>query len=154
MDARENMGFDEVLMEEEKTEDAKKIVDFTAVAPKRRPYSVWEVGGTEYKLRLTGSVIDKLEQKYKANLLNVLAADGLPPLSVMLTVIQAAMQQHHHGIKYHDVLSMFDKYVDEGGDQTMLYANVVMDLLEVSGFFTASEAEVLKENLKELDTNI
>ena len=153
MDTRENMGFDEVLTEQEKTED-QKIVDITSYQPKRRPYCVWEVGSTEYKLRLTGSVIDKLEQKFKANLLNVLAADGLPPLSVMLTVIQAAMQQHHHGMKYRDVLELFDKYVDEGGDQTKLYTDVVMDLLAVSGFFTPSEEEVLKENLKDLDMNI
>lgn len=153
MDTRENMGFDEVLNEQEKTED-QKIVDITSYQPKRRPYCVWEVGGTEYKLRLTGSVIDKLEQKFKANLLNVLAADGLPPLSVMLTVIQAAMQQHHHGMKYRDVLELFDKYVDEGGDQTKLYTDVVMDLLAVSGFFTPSEEEVLKENLKDLDMSI
>lgn len=153
MDTRENMGFDEVLTEQEKTED-QKIVDITSYQPKRRPYCVWEVDGTEYKLRLTGSVIDKLEQKFKANLLNVLAADGLPPLSVMLTVIQAAMQQHHHGMKYRDVLELFDKYVDEGGDQTKLYTDVVMDLLAVSGFFTPSEEEVLKENLKDLDMSI
>lgn len=153
MDTRE-MGFDEVLMEEEKTEEPQKIVKIASVVPKRRPYCVWEVGGTEYKLRLTGSVIDKLEQKYKANLLNVLAADSLPPLSVMLTVVQASMQQHHHGIKYHDVLNLYDKYVDEGGDQTKFYMNVVMDLLEVSGFFTPSESEGLKEYLKDLDTNI
>jgi len=153
MDTMDNMGFDGVLMEEEKTEDSK-IVDITTTMPKRRPYSVWTVGGKEYRLRLTGIVIDKLEQKYKANLLNVLAADGLPPLSVMLTVIQASMQQHQHGVKYNDVLGMFDKYVDEGGDQTKLYAEVVMDLLEVSGFFTASEAEVLRATLKDLDTNI
>lgn len=153
MDTRENMGFDEVLNEQEKTED-QKIVDIASYQPKRKPYSVWEVADTEYKLRLTGSVIDKLEQKFKANLLNVLAADGLPPLSVMLTVIQAAMQQHQHGIKYRDVLELFDKYVDEGGDQTKLYADVVMDLLAVSGFFTPSEEEVLKENLKDLDMSI
>ena len=153
MDNKENMGFDEVLDEQEKTED-KKIVDITSYQPKRRPYSVWEVGGTEYKLRLTGAVIDRLEQKFKANLLNVLATDGLPPLSVMLTVVQAAMQQHHHGIKYRDVLDLFDKYVDEGGDQTKFYADVVMDLLIVSGFFTPSEEETLKENLKNLDMNI
>lgn len=152
MDTME-MGFDEAIMEQEKTED-EKIVDIASYKPKRRPYCVWAVGENEYKLRLTGAVIDKLEQRYKTNLLNVLASDGLPPLSVMLTVIQASMQQHHHGVKYRDVLDMFDKYVDEGGDQTKLYTDVVMDLLEVSGFFTPSESEELKKSIKDLDMNI
>lgn len=154
MDTRENAGFDEALMEEEKTEDKREASGVVAMKPKRRAYSVWVVNGEEYKLRLTGSVIDKLEQRYRANLLNVLANDGLPPLSVMLTVIQAAMQQHQHGKKYRDVLALFDDYVDEGGDQTKLYTDVIMELLSVSGFFTASEEENLKSTLEELDSTI
>lgn len=146
------MGFDEAL-ETEKTEE-QKITDFTSEKPPRRPFSIWKVGDDEYKLRLTGSVIDRLEQQYKQNLLTVLAGEGLPPLRVMLTVIQAAMQQHHHNMKYKDVLELFDRYVDGGGDQTKLYSEVIIDLLSVSGFFTPSEEESLKETLKELDSNI
>ena len=152
MDMMDNtmQGFDEALAEEKEPKE-DKIVDITAGKPKRRPYCTWTVKGETYKLRLTGAVISRLEGTFRRNLLHVLTDDGLPPLSTMLTVIQAAMQQYHHNIKYRDVNSMYDDYVDEGGDQTMLYADVIMELLAVSGFFTQNQEELLKEELNSLD---
>lgn len=149
MDTMDNtiQGFDEALAEDKEPKE-DKIVDITASKPTRRPYCTWTVKGVEYKLRLTGMVISRLEGTFKRNLLNVLTDDGLPPLSTMLTVIQAAMQQHHHNIKYRDVQQMYDDYVDEGGDQTMLYADVIMSLLMVSGFFTRNQEEILKEEIQ------
>lgn len=140
-------GFDNALAEE-KTEETVAVTE--PVKAKRRPFCVWEVAGEEYKLRLTGSVIDKLERTYKANLLTVLTDNGLPPLSVMLTVIQASMQKYHHGIKYTDVLNQYDEYVDAGGDQTTLYTDVILELLGVSGFFTETEEETVQEIKEEI----
>lgn len=142
-------GFDAEMTEEPK--EPENIIEFK---PKRLPYAIWNVGDKEYKLRLAAQDITKLEQKYRRNLLLYLTDDGIPPVADMLTVIQAAMRTHHHGMKYLDVQRLFDEYVDEGGDQTNLMADVLMPLLSVSGFFTQDQAETITEDLKNLDTNI
>ena len=144
------LGFDEEMMEE--TEKTENLVDFKK--PKRRPFVVWQIGNEDYKLKLTASVITKLEQRFKRNLLLYLTEDGIPAVADMLTTIQAALQQYHHGMTFLKVQAMYDQYVDEGGDQNKLLAEVLMPLLAVSGFFTQSQAETLTEELKNLDTDI
>lgn len=137
-------GFDAEMEGAEATGNA---VEFK---PRRMPYAVWTVGGTEYKLRLTASDIGKLEQKYRRNLLIYLTDDGLPAVADMLTVIQASMRTYHHGMTFLAVQGLFDTYVDEGGDQTALMGDVLMPLLAVSGFFTPSQAETLTQEVKDL----
>ncbi len=139
------MGFDTEL--NESIDEKTNVVE---LKQKRAPFVLWTVGKDEYKLRLTASVISKLEQKWKRNLMTYLFADGIPTMSDMLTVIQAAMSQHHHGITFLKVQELFDAYVDDGGDQTKLMADVMIPLLEVSGFFTQDQAEALNEGMKTL----
>ena len=140
------MGFDEE-MQEEKTAIKNKPA-------KRAPYAIWEVAGKEYKLKLTAADITKLEQKYRRNLLLYLTDDGIPAIADMLTVIQASMRLYNHGMTFLDVQSLYDSYVDEGGDQTALMADVLMPLLMVSGFFTQSQAEILNKEMEDLNTNL
>lgn len=71
--------------------------------------------------------------------------DDMPALSVMLTIIQAAMLPWEHGIKYENILNLFDKYVEEGGSQVDLYKDVVIPTLAVSGFFTQKMATEILE---------
>ena len=144
------MGFDEELLKEEVQSAPRAEV----TKQKRAPYAVWEVGGTEYKLRLTAVEIAKLEQRYRRNLLLYLTDDGIPAIADMLTVIQAAMRSYHHGMTFMTVQSLFDTFVDEGGDQNKLMTDVLMPLLAVSGFFTPSQAEMLTQEMKDLDSNL
>ena len=72
-------------MRDEKTETKKKV---------RKPFVPWEVGGTEYRLKLTTNAIVKLENKYGKNVLSIVSPEeGLPPVGDLLTVIQAAMDK-------------------------------------------------------------
>lgn len=114
---------------------------------KRIPWAIWEVDGTEYKLKLTTGAITKLEEQFKTNLVNVL--DGVPALKIMLTVTHAAMQKFHHGIKYKEVEELFEKYIDEGGSQTEFLTDVFMPIYHASGFFSGSMAETMSEKLDE-----
>ena len=142
-------GFDEEMVMAETQPETE-----TVVKPKRAPYAIWDVAGVEYKLRLTAVDISKLEQRYRRNLLLYLTDDGIPPIADMLTTIQAAMRSHHHGMSFLKVQELYDQYVDAGGDQNALMAEVLMPLLAVSGFFTPSQAEMLTREMKDLDTNI
>lgn len=133
------------------TPERDVIVAFPEERKVRKQFHYWKVGQSEYKLKLTTQMITKLEDKYRCNLMNILSADGLPRLSVMLTVIQAAMDPYNHGTKYKTVENIYDKYLEEGGSQVKLLADVIMPTMAVSGFFTESQAEDLMDKMEDLD---
>jgi len=143
-DKQEFQGFDEELKD-------NQVLDFSEKSEekekKRKPFAVWEVGGREYRMKLTTSVICQLEEKYKRNLLNLL--DGVPPLAVMLTITQAAMKKWEHGIKYADVQNLFDRYCEEGGTQMTFMTDVLLEIYRVSGFFSEDQQAAMDVKLEE-----
>lgn len=129
---------------EETTEE--KVVEMTE-KKERKPFHYWTVNGRDYRLKLKASTINKLENKYRQNILNML--DDIPPLSVMLTIIQAAMEPWEHGLSYTKVQNLYDYWADEeGGNQTDLYSKIIIPTLAVSGFFTQEQADVLVEEMQ------
>lgn len=120
---------------------------------KRAPFAYWNVGGREYKMKLTTAVICQLEDKFKSNLLNILDV-GIPPLAVMLTIIQGAMKQWEHGIRFVDVQKLFDQYTEEGGTQLTLMTDVLMPIFSVSGFFSENQQESVETKLEEMKENL
>ena len=136
------------LDEETTQEETSKVVSLEEVKKNKAPWYSWYVGGKEYRLKLVSSAILKLEKKYKCNVLELFSG-GIPELSVMLTVIQAAMDKYHHGIGIETIVKMYDFWVEnEDGSQTDLMSRVVMPTLAVSGFFTQKQAQELLENLE------
>lgn len=136
---------DEVIEETE----SKKIVSLEEERPKRKAFHYWKVGDREYKLKLTTAMIEKVEGKYRTtNLMNLISNEGLPALSVMLTIIQAAMSPWEHKLSYAKVQSIYDAYVDDGGNQMELLTKVVMPTLSVSGFFTDRVVESMQKELE------
>lgn len=104
------------------------------------PYTIWKVSeDKELKLRLTSLQATKVEEKIGANLLKVfMPSEGetfaLPPLKVMLLLTHGALQKFEHGISFEDVSDLYDDYVDNGGDQAAFMADVILPMLQVSGF--------------------
>lgn len=118
---------------------------------KRQPFAYWTVGSREYKLKLTTAVICQLEEKFKCNLMNLLAgSSGMPSLSVMLTITQGAMKSWEHGIKYADVQELFDRYCEEGGTQLSFMTDVLMPIYQVSGFFSETQQAAMDQKLEEV----
>lgn len=143
-------GLDEELGQEEKVLPMREEKQ-----PKRKPFHYWTVDGVEHKLKLSTSMVTKLENKYKTNVMNLIISDGMPPLSVMLTVVQAAINPWEHGTSYGDVEKMFDTWLEkDGGDQQSFYQNVIIPLMAVSGFFTEKQAAEIMESLKENGSQI
>lgn len=141
-------GLDEELQqEEERAED--KVTSFEEVKKKRRPFHYWTVSGVDHKMKLTTNMIMKLENKYHTNVMNLVASDTVPPLSVLLTVAQAAIVPWEHGTKLEKVQELYDKYLEEGGSQIEFYRRIIMPTLAVSGFFTADQAETLLREMEE-----
>lgn len=140
-------GFDEV-----KEDEAKKTEDSEEKKEVRKPYAVWEiVEGKELHLKLTTSAICKLEDKYRRNLLQVITSDDVPPLAIMLTIIQAAAQKYHHKTDFKKVQNLYDEYVENGGGQIKLLSSVIMPILSVSGFFTQNQMEEIQEKMEDAE---
>lgn len=144
----ENYGLDNELGFEVEEEN-KSVVTMpeTPEKPKRRPWYPWEVNGREYRLVLTTQAICALEDKFRKNLL--LVVSELPPLGVMLTIIQGAAAKYEHGIRYKTVQDLYDAYLRDGGNQTKLFTDVIMGIMSVSGFFTKEQQEDM-ETKKEM----
>ena len=110
------------------------------------PYAIWKVSeNKELKLRLTSSQGMGVEEKIGANLLKVfMPAEGeafsLPPLKVMLLLTHGALQKFEHGLSFEDVSDLYDDYVDNGGDQAAFMADVILPMLQVSGFMPREKA--------------
>lgn len=119
---------------------------------KKRPYCTWNVGGREYKLKLTTSGIITVENKIGMNLLSIISSTdngNIPPLKIMLMITHQAMQKYEHGIKEDDVVELFDQYCDEGGSQTSFLTDIFIPIYNVSGFFSSAHADKMEKNLKE-----
>lgn len=115
---------------------------------KRSPFHYWTVGGREYRLKLKAATINKLENKYRQNLMNMI--DEIPPLSVMLTIIQAAMEPWEHGLSYPKVQNLYDSWTEEGGNQMDLFTKVIIPTMAVSGFFTPEQADLIVEEIQNI----
>lgn len=138
-------------LDEELGATENKVVTMEEAQPKKRPFHFWTVKGREHKLKLTTQMIGMLEKKYRTNILNLISSDGLPPLSVMLTIIQAAMSPWEHNTDSTAVLKLYESWCDEGGNQVDLLSRVVMPTLVVSGFFTEKQGNSIMEDLRNTD---
>ena len=98
MDRIECAGIDTELGQNDDGREENKTVSFEEKKKERRPFHSWTVEGVEYRMKLQASMVLKLEQKYGTNITNLIFRDDTPPLSVLLTVAQAAMAPWSHGI--------------------------------------------------------
>ncbi|MBO5371395.1 MAG: hypothetical protein J6A75_01610 [Lachnospiraceae bacterium] len=146
-------GLDEELSLTEEKESGKVVQLEEAKVQKRKPFHYWEVNGREYKLKLTTSMITKLENKYKQNIMSLVTSE-IPPLSIMLTIVQAAMSPWEHKVDYKKVECLFDKWLEEGGSQQSFYMDIIIPIAAVSGFFTDKQAQSMMESIKDLDEEL
>lgn len=133
-------------LEEMNETTEEKVVNMEA--KKRSPFHYWTVDGREYRLKLKATTINKLENKYRQNLMNMI--DEIPPLSVMLTIIQAAMEPWEHGLSYPKVQNLYDSWTEEGGNQMDLFTKVIIPTMAVSGFFTPEQADLIVEEIQNI----
>lgn len=142
-------GLDEEL--ELEAREGVASSDVVEEKPKRKPFHFWSVGGVDHRMKLNTSMITKLENKYRSNIVTLVADGDMPPLSVMLTIAQAAIAPWEHKVSYNDIEKMYDKYLEEGGNMVSFYETVIIPTMAVSGFFTDSMVESILANLKDAE---
>lgn len=106
-------------------------------------YTTFEMAGDTYKLRLSASAIENLENKIGDNPLNValsVQSGGMPKVSKVLAILQASMQQFHKGVTPSKMNQLYDAYVDDG-NSLMDLIPVLLDVFRVSGFLPQETAE-------------
>ena len=96
--------------------------------------------------------IQKLEAKYKTNLMNIMGTGngGMPALTVMLDVTHEAMKKYNHGVSRTDVNDIFERYLDEGGSQLNFYTEIYMNIFQVSGFFSDSLTNQMEDAMEDV----
>lgn len=123
----------------------------------KKAFCEWTVDGQTYRLKLKTSDVVALEQRLKKScldLLDVQSGMGVPSLTTMLTIVYYAMKSWQHGIKETDVMTLFDKYIEDGGSQIDFYVNIVLEIYVVSGFLSAKMAQTMSEALQKMRTQI
>lgn len=143
-------GLDQELQQNESSKESN-ITNFEEAKKKRRPFHYWTVGGVNHRMKLTADMVTMLENKYHVNILMLVTANDLPPLSVMLTIAQAAINPWEHGTKFETVKAMYDKWVEEGGNQIDFLSKVIIPTMGVSGFFTEDQTETILKNIEQRD---
>lgn len=145
-DGVQDLGGASTQNETQATEE--KVVSLEEQKKKRQPFAYWNVGSRSFKMKLKASGIGHLENKYRQNLMNML--DDMPPLSVMLTIIQEAMSPWEHGVDYQDVQKLYDAWIEEGNSQLELFQKILIPLMVVSGFLPEKMAASLMEDIENI----
>lgn len=114
-------------------------------------------GGLDLQLRLDGRSILAIEKRLDKSLMSLFLSDRggmkMPPTNELLIVMQGANQTH--GIKDADIIKAFEAFLDEGNGPMKLQ-EIVMELLDESGFFGEKESKTDTESEEEavsLDSN-
>ena len=104
-------------------------------------YVNFEVGTETYKLRLNTRNIVLLEKQIGCNPLNIFGANGdsVPTITVMVSVLHAALQQYNHGITLNDAYNIFDEYLQQ--NTTVDFLNIILDVYKVSGIIPKDNDE-------------
>lgn len=105
-------------------------------------YINFEVGNNSYKLRLNTRGIVTLEKQLGCNPLNIFGVKGdtIPTITVMVTVLHAALQQYNHGITLNDAYDIFDEYLAEG-NATTDFIPVILEIYKASGIIPKDATE-------------
>ena len=97
-------------------------------------YVNFEAGNKEYKLRLNTRNTVALEKVLGVNPLHIFNPNDekLPPVTQMVAVLHASLQQYHHGITLNDAYDIFDNYLEDGHSVDE-FVFIILDIYRESG---------------------
>ena len=108
-------------------------------------YHEFEAGNKAYKLRLNTRNIIALEKALGCNPLAIFGnGDTIPTITVMVSILHAAMQPYEHGITLNDAYDIFDNWLDEGHTITD-FIPVILEVYKASGLIKPDAKEEFTE---------
>ena len=109
-------------------------------------YINFEVGNESYKLRLNTRSIVLLEKQLGCNPLSIFGnGETVPTITVMVSVLHAALQQYNHSISLNDAYDLFDKYLEEG-HSSIDFLPVILDVYRASGIIPKDNNNKIEKN--------
>ena len=98
-------------------------------------FTIIEIKGQEYKLRLRTVDIVQVEKKLGHSLMDVFMGmqdDRIPQLRELLAILHASMAAYNHGITEAKFYDLYDAYIEEGHTMFDLIP-LVLELLQNGG---------------------
>ena len=96
-------------------------------------YHDFEAGNKQYKLRINTRNVVQLEKTLGCNPLAIFGdGETVPTITVMVSVLHAALQQYHHGIGINEAYDIFDEYLADG-NTAIDFVPVILEIYKVSG---------------------
>lgn len=113
-------------------------------------YVDFTAGNKDYKLRLNTRNTVMLEKQLGCNPLAIFGTgeglEALPPITTMVAILHASLQQYQHGISLNDAYDIFDKWLEDGNDTTN-FVKIILEIYQVSGIVpTPKEIEEAEKN--------
>lgn len=109
-------------------------------------YYEFEAGNKQYKLRINTRSVIQLEKVLGCNPLGIFGdGETLPTVTMMVTVLHAALQQYHHGISMNDAFDIFDNYIEDGNNVTD-FVQVILEVYQVSGIIPKVDGTETEKN--------
>ena len=108
-------------------------------------YIDFSAGNKDYKLRLNTRAIVLLERQLGCNPLAIFGAnnDTIPTITVMVSVLHAALQQYNHGIGLNEAYDIFDAWLSEE-HATTDFIPIILDIYKASGIIPKEKEEELE----------
>ncbi len=104
-------------------------------------YIDFSAGNKEYKLRLSTRAIVALEKAIGCNPLAIFGTgETIPPITTMVQILHAALQQYNHGITLNDTYDIYDEWLADGHTMTD-FIKVIVDIYKVSGLIQEETAK-------------
>lgn len=106
-------------------------------------YVDFNAGNKAYKLRLNTRNVIALEKALGGvNPISIFDIKGekLPPVSTLVAVLHAALQQYQHGISLNDAYDIFDAYIEDG-NSIDAFVFVVLDIYRESGLIPKEDEQ-------------
>lgn len=102
-------------------------------------YVDFSAGNKDYRLRLSTRSIVALEKQLGMNPLSIFGnGDVMPTITTMVQVLNASLQQFHHGISLNDSYEIFDAFLNDGNTMTD-FLPVIVEIYKVSGLIKSED---------------
>lgn len=107
-------------------------------------YTALNIGENEYKLRLSTGEVVRIEKVIGGSIFDIFDGDGIPTMGNLMLLFHASLQKFQHKVNLETAYEIYDTYVDveEGCMEDLL--EILMEVLEVSGFFKRNQIEKAK----------
>jgi hypothetical protein len=109
------------------------------------------VGDKEYRLKATTAAVDAAEKRIGKSLLEALST--IDQMASFAAILWAGLQKFHHGMTMERVYTLIDDIIEQGcefngksypGQGVEMRMELALEVLKVSGFFTAKEIETME----------